>query len=161
MFRTIKDGWMRCTDWNEFKTLEDVKTSLQNFLYTKYINEVHSSTGETPNNRWHNEYKYVKLLDESFIDESFLHSEERKVNNDRTIKFNNKNYEVPYKYIGQKVEIRYDPNDLDEIIIFDDGKKVICKEVDKVANSRIKRKSTIDYSKIKNDERDIEEKEGE
>ena len=161
MFRTIKDGWMRCTDWNEFKTLEDVKTSLKNFLYTKYINEVHSSTGETPNNRWHNEYKYVKILDEKFIDDAFLHSILRKVNNDRTIKFNNKNYEVPYKYIGQTIEIRYDPNELDEIIIFDDGKKIICKEVDKVANSRIKRKSTIDYSKIKNDERDVEEKEGE
>ena len=155
-FRTIKDGWMRCTDWNNFKSLEDVKESLQSFIYNKYINNVHSSTGETPNIRWHNEYSYVTLLDEKFIDESFLHKIERKVRKDRCVKIENKYYEVPNKYVNQTINIRYDPNNLEEIFIFENNeKKETCKIVDKISNSKIKRKNNIDYSKAINDERDV------
>lgn len=160
-FRTIKDGWMRCTDWNEFKTLEHVKNSLKNFLYNNYINKKHSTTGETPNERWHNEFKKIKYLDENFIDESFLHRIIRKVRNDRTIKIDNIFYEVPFKYVGKEIEIRYNPNDLNEIFIFEDNKRLEkCEKVDKISNSKIKRKNNIDYSKVINDERDIIELEG-
>ena len=155
-FRTIKDGWMRCTDWNEFTNLEDVKRSLQTFLYNKYINQVHSSTNETPNARWHNEYANVTFLDNTFIDESFLHKIERKVRNDRTVKIENQYYEVPFKYVGQTIELRYNPNNLDEIYVFENNQKLeVCKIVDKVANSKIKRKDNIDYSKVINDERNV------
>ena len=147
---------MRCTDWNNFKSLEDVKKSLQSFIYNKYINNVHSSTGETPNIRWHNEYSYVTLLDEKFIDESFLHKIERKVRKDRCVKIENKYYEVPNKYVNQTINIRYDPNNLEEIFIFENNeKKETCKIVDKISNSKIKRKNNIDYSKAINDERDV------
>ena len=155
-FRTIKDGWMRCIDWNNFKSLEEVKESLQNFLYDEYINKVHSSTNETPNVRWHNEFDKVINLDEKFIDESFLHRLERKVRNDRTIKLDNSYYEVPFKYVGQTIEIRYDPIDLKEVYIFENNNKLEkCEIIDKVSNSKIKRKNNIDYSKIVNDERNV------
>lgn len=155
-FRTIKDGWMRCTDWNNFKNLEDVNESLKTFIYNEYINKKHSSTGETPNERWHNEYKNVVTLDEEFIDEAFLHRTNRKVRNDRTIKIDNNYYEVHFKYVGQTIEIRYNPNDLSEMYVFENNKKLEkCSLVDKVSNSKIKRKTSIDYSKVINDERNV------
>lgn len=161
LFRTIKDGWMRCTDWNEFKTLDHVKCSLKNFLYDNYINKIHSSTNESPNARWHNEFKKIKFVDEKFIDESFLHRTIRKVRNDRTIKIDNQFYEVPFKYTGKEIEIRYNPNDLTEMFVFEDNKRLEkCEKVDKVSNSKIKRKNNIDYSKVINDERNIIELEG-
>lgn len=161
-FRTIKDGWMRCTDWNNFKTLEDVNESLKNFIYNEYINKVHSVTNETPNERWHNEFKNIKFLDEDVIDNAFLHRTNRKVRLDRTIKLLNSYYEVPFKYVGQNIEFRYNPNDLNELYIFENDKYIsTCKEVDKVANSKIKRKNNIDYSKVVNDERDVIEMDGE
>lgn len=155
-FRTIKDGWMRCTDWNTFKTLSDVKKSLKQFLYNEYINKKHSSTLETPNERWHNEYKNILFLEENFIDDCFLHRINRKVRNDRTIKIENIYYEVPFEFVKQTIEIRYNPNNLDEVYIFIDGKKRhTCKSVDKVSNSKVKRKDRIDYSKAINDERNV------
>lgn len=157
-FRTIKDGWMRCTDWNDFKSLEDAKKSLNDFLYKEYINKTHSSTNQTPNERWHNEYKLIKYKDEDEIDKMFLHRVNRKVRKDMTVKIENIFYEVPFKYIGLNVEFRYDPNDLSTIYIFDgEIQKEICKKVDKVANSKIKRNNSIDYSNILNDERDVVE----
>lgn len=158
-FRTIKDGWMRCTNWNNFKSLSDAKNSLKKFLYESYINKKHSSTNETPNERWHNEFKIVRYMDEDKIDKIFLHRIIRKVRKDMTVKVQNTFYEVPFKYVGQSIEFRYNPEDLNEIYVFDkELQKETCKKVDKISNSKIKRSNNIDYSKIINDERDVIEK---
>ena len=155
-FRTIKDGWMRCTDWNQFHSLEDARKSLSNFLYNEYINKKHSSTNETPNERWHNEYKLVKYKEEEKVDKMFLHRVNRKVRKDMTIKIENTYYEVPYKYVGLTIEIRYNPIDLTSVYIYEgEEQKHECKQVDKIANGKIKRTNGIDYSNIVNDERDV------
>lgn len=155
-FRTIKDGWMRCTDWNDFKSLEDAKNSLNNFLYNNYINKKHSSTNQTPNERWHNEYKLVRYKNEEIVDKMFLHRINRKVRKDMTIKIENTYYEVPFKYVGLTIEIRYDPTDLENVYVFEgEEQKETCKKVDKISNSKIKRTNGIDYSKVLNDERDV------
>lgn len=160
LFRTIKDGWMRCTDWNSFESLEDTKKSLNEFLYNNYINKVHSSTKMSPNERWHNEYNNITFLEESFIDECFLHRTFNKVRKDMTVKFKNEFYEIPFKYIGQTIELRYDPLNLNELFLYENNKRIkSIRKVDKVANSKIKRKNGIDYSKVVNNEQDVVERE--
>ena len=79
---------------------------------------------------------------------------------DRTISFNKEYYEVPFKYVGQTLEFRYDPLDLEKLYLYENNKKV-CDifKVDKVANGKSKRKDGIDYSKVLNDTRDVIEKE--
>ena len=152
-FRTIKDGWLNCTDWNSFKTIEDVKRSFSNYLYDEYINKCHSEIKISPNNKWHNEIKEIKYLEEAVVEEAFMHSKTCKVYNDSTIKMNNEKYEVPYKYVGQKIEVRYYVENPKEIIIYKDGKKQEkCKQVDVKANSKIYRKNNIDYEKMLNKE---------
>lgn len=156
-FRTIKDGWLNCSNWNEFKTIEDVKDSFSNYLYKEYINKEHSETKITPNNKWHNEIKELKQLEEEKIEEAFMHSRLSKVYNDSTIQINNEKYEVPYKYVGQKIEVRYYVSNPKEIIIYKDGKRCeACKLVDKKANSRVYRKNNIDYDKMINKESEEE-----
>ena len=160
LFRTIKDGWMRSTDWNTFNTLEDIRISLNEFINRNYINKVHSSTKMTPNDRWHQEYNKVIFLDETFVDESFLHRTFNKVRKDRTISFKNEYYEVPFKYIGQTIELRYDPNDLSKLYLYENNIKTLdVFKVDKISNSKSKRKNTIDYSKVLNDDRNVIEME--
>lgn len=160
LFRTIKDGWMRCTDWNLFNSLEDIKKSLSEFLYHNYINKVHSTTKVSPNTRWHQEINKVTFLEEKYIEESFLHRTTNKVRKDRCIKFRNEYYEVPFKYVGQNVELRYDPNDLEKLFLYENNKK-ICDvlKVDKISNGKSKRTNGIDYSKVINDDRNIYEME--
>ena len=160
LFRTIKDGWMRCTDWNQFKSLTDVRDSLNQFLYSEYINKIHSTTKESPKERWHQEYNQVTFLEEDFVDECFLHRTTKKVRLDQTISLNNEYYEVPHKYVGQTIELRYDPLNLNELFLYEKNKRITSiKKVDKVANSKVKRKEGIDYSKIINDDRFVIEKE--
>lgn len=160
LFRTIKDGWMRNTDWNTFKKIDDIRNSLSEFITKKYINKVHSVTKMTPNDRWHKEYKNVVFLDECLIEESFLHRTFNKVRKDRTISFKNEYYEVPFKYVGQTIELRYDPNDLTVLYLYENNVKITnIYKVDKISNSKSKRKNTIDYSKVLNDDRDVIEME--
>ena len=151
---------MRNTDWNTFSTLNDVRISLNEFINKSYINKIHSSTKMTPNDRWHKEYKNVIFFDEVFVDESFLHRTFNKVRKDRTISFKNEYYEVPFKYVGKTIELRYDPNDLSILYLYENNTKILdVLKVDKISNSKIKRKNTIDYSKVLNDERDVIEME--
>lgn len=160
LFRTIKDGWMNCTNWNDFKSLEDVRNSLSEFLYKEYINKQHSVTKETPNERWHQEFKNIVFLEEDKIESSFLHREKHKVRNDRTIKFKNEYYEVPFEYVGKTIETRYLPTNLEVLFLYEGNKKIYeIKKVDKIANSKSKRQDKIDYSLALNDERDVIEKE--
>ena len=156
-FRTIKDGWLNCSNWNEFKTLEDVKESFSTYLYKEYINKEHSETKITPNNKWHNEIKELRQIEEEKVEEAFMHSRLSKVYNDSTIQINNEKYEVPYKYVGQKIEVRYYVNNPKEIIIYSDGKRCEkCKIVDTKSNSKIQRKNNIDYEKMINKESEEE-----
>ena len=160
LFRTLKDGWMNATDWNEFKSLDDVKESLSEFIHNNYINKIHSVTKETPNSRWHNDYKKIIFLDNNKIEESFLHRSTHKVRLDRTIKFNNEYYEVPFKYVGTTIETRYDPNDLSILYLYENNeRKEELKIVDKIINSKIKRQQSINYKMAINDDRDAIDKE--
>jgi len=159
-FKTIKEGWMNCTDWNAFKSLKDIKYSLAQFIQN-YNNKFHTSTQKTPNERWHEEFNKVKFCDESTIKEAFLHRIYRKVRKDRTVKFDKKYYEVPFKFVDQTVELRYDPTNVEDLFIYENDKLIcVCNEVNVTANSKIKRKNNIDYSKVLNDERDVLEMDG-
>lgn len=159
LFRTIKDGWMNCTDWNQFTSLKDIRESLSEFLYQEYINKKHSVTKESPNERWHKEYKQISFLEEEKIEEAFLHRKTHKVRLDRTIKFQNEYYEVPFVYVGKTIETRYHPENMEILYLYEKNKKICeIKKVDKVANGKSKRKHGIDYSLAINDERDVIER---
>lgn len=143
---------MNCTDWNEFENLEDLNAKLKSYIYDNYINELHSSLENTPNNVWQKDIDVINFLDSSRIDTSFLHTDTKKVRNDSTIQHNKQFYEVPYKYVKQTITIKYDPFDLSKVYIYDDNFNLlhVCNKVDTISNSKVKRKDNIDYSKIIN-----------
>lgn len=160
-FRTIKDGWMNCTDWNEFRSIEDEEKSFSNFLYNNYQNKIHGETKETPNNRFHRYYDRIKRLENSVIEESFMHTKYCKVYNNGTIRLNNDNYHVPYKYAGKKIEVRYRIDEDMKLYVYE-GKerKEELKKVERQTlndNAKILRKDNIDYSKLVNKEEDVME----
>lgn len=158
-FKTIKEGWMYARDWNKYKSIEELERDYSEYLYGEYINKVHSELNDTPNNVWHKGIKdtIYKTIDIEKLNESFMYTETRKVSIDRTISFNNELYEVPYKYVGTIVEIRYYV-DREEIWIYEKNeRKEQCKLLNKKENSKVKRITNIDYSKIVNKEEDVME----
>lgn len=146
-FRTFKDNYINSTDWNSFSSLEHLNVEFSKYLNTEYINKVHSAINDTPKNRYLKDMDRIKYKSEKELEEAFLHRVTRKVNNDATIKLHSKCFEVPQKYIGQRINVRYSPIDLDIAYIFDINNCLTdtVYPLKKVDNSKIKRKG-IDYS---------------
>lgn len=149
VFRTIKDNWLNGADWNEFDSLESLDLEFNKYINDKYMNTIHSSLGITPRERYLKDMSKIKFINPKDLENHFLHRVTRRVYNDATIKLDCNIFEVPQKYIGQKINVRYSPILLDMAYIFDKNNNLIdtVYPLKKIDNSKIKR-NTIDYTKI-------------
>ena len=147
VFRTIKDGWMNATDWNDFSSLENINSSLYAFMSENYTNSAHGALGCTPKERFLRDYARIRHVPIEELDLHFLHRKECRVTNDAVIKLLGTEYETPQQYIGSKIKIRYLPTDLSEIFVFSNDNKLlhVIRPVKKIENSKIKR-AAIDYT---------------
>lgn len=146
--RTEKDRWMNCTDWNDFHCLEDVNHSYHRFLDTEYNNRPHSSIGTTPRERYLKDFDTLRFLEKTVVEEGFLHRITRKVTPTATVSLFNVCYEVPQQYIGHTIHLRYRPEDMSEIYIYDgeSSKRLhTVHPVKKLDNAKRKRRANISY----------------
>jgi len=139
-FRTVRDTFIPhlYIDTDEF-SLEELNTAFQYWLAKKYLMKIHSTIGTTPFNKYFTDLNNVKVRKKSslIIKKAFLHTTHRAVNNDATISFESTLYEVEPKYIGRKIEIRYDPSKEDELYLFEKDKQIAkLKKLDKQANAK-------------------------
>ena len=73
-----------------------------------------------------------------------MHTAYPKIRSDAIAYIKNHEYEVNMKYIGRKVTVKYDPLNYDYAYISEDNKLIEkINLVNKVDNSKIKRKSTL------------------
>lgn len=147
-FHTMKETWMRGINWNEISSIDELNDMLKDFI-NDYNNKVHSSLKSndiniSPKTRWFKDEDKVKKIDNDLIDEYFLHTAYPKIRSDSIAYINKIEYEVPTKYIGQKIVVKYDFSDRSKAWIYDNNKKQEeIKIVNKVENSKIKRKETL------------------
>lgn len=148
LFRTVKDKWMNGLNWNDFDCVIPLNKDLQFFLNRSYTNEIHSSLKQTPRERYLKDFDKIKYLPKEELEFHFLHKMSRKVNKDSTICIEKKLFEVPQKYISQKINLKYDPENLSKAFIIDESNKILDEItlLNKIDNSKIKR-SKIDYTK--------------
>ena len=76
---------------------------------------------------------------------AFYHRKDCKVRTDSTIRLLNKDFEVDSIYMGQTVEVHFNPVDLDEIWVVDNDEWKPIKQVNKQENAKIKRKKEVYY----------------
>ena len=99
-------------------------------------------------NRFQKDYNKIKFAtSHEEVENMFLHIDEKTVTLDATIRLGGKDFEVPQKYIKQCILIKYKPDDLSFVYIYDNKTKTLEKAypLDKIANSKIKRKE-INYT---------------
>lgn len=148
-FRTIKDKWMNGLDWNKFNSLEGLNGDFNKYITENYMNYKHSAIELTPRERYMKDSDKIKFIPHNSLENHFLHRVTRRVNNDATIQLDSKLFEVPQKYIGQKINIRFSPDLLDKAYVFNKNNAMseIVYPLNKIENSKIKRKG-LDYTKI-------------
>jgi transposase InsO family protein len=146
VFRSLKERWLYGLDRTATFSLKEFNLSLAEHVRTYNLTK-HSSTGETPMDRYLKTHERTKIPQSyEWLCECFLHRDRRKVRNDSTLQINKIQYDVPMHFIGQTVDIRYMPSKTDSVFILFDNKRYPLRMTNKVENSKTKRANfRIDY----------------
>ncbi|MBT2195553.1 Mu transposase C-terminal domain-containing protein, partial [Heyndrickxia coagulans] len=75
----------------------------------------------SPRSAFRSDRKALRFIEPDTLADAFLHCETRKVDKSGCISFMDQKYEVGLAFIGQKVEVIYDPADLEELTIEFEG----------------------------------------
>ncbi|WBL13174.1 DDE-type integrase/transposase/recombinase [Sutcliffiella sp. NC1] len=123
LFKTIQTRFYPLLQAKPVHSLEELNERFWRWLEVDYHRRVHASLdGKTPHEVYQSQLENVKFLDNtSILDSIFLKREHRKVKADSTITLNKQLYEVPPRFIGQSIDVRFDEKG---IFIFEDDKKV-------------------------------------
>lgn len=138
-FLTLKDHWYASLDLTEFRSLDELRGSFQEWV-RKYNQTPHSSLqGKTPQERFFSEPEQIRRLSDRDIERSFLLEADRRVSADSVIVIDHVEYEVDCRYAKQKLRIRYSPDMKEVYIVEQDGTLTPVRLLNKVENASVKR----------------------
>lgn len=141
-FRTLRDKWLATTDLRQFSNLQQVQTSLDQFVQN-YNHNVHSSLdGKTPDERFFSEPNLIRRITPDEADKSFLLEIERRVSSDSVITVDNVEYEVDCRYSGTRVRLRYSPDMTTIYLVESNGTLTPIRLLNKKENAFVKRSKT-------------------
>jgi transposase InsO family protein len=140
-FLTAKERCYSVLAPESLTSLEALNRAFAAWLEKDYNGRTHSATGMTPLDKYMSQASQVRALtDPASLDPLFLRRETRKVRHDSTITIGRRLFEVPPRYIGQSIEVRFEPHDLGEVLVYDDDAEVArVRPVNLADNARVKR----------------------
>ncbi|MCK9267768.1 MAG: DDE-type integrase/transposase/recombinase [Alkaliphilus sp.] len=151
-FKTLQDQWLNVIDWNDFSSLEELNSSLFRYVEEDYNSKVHSAINMKPIDKFIQYIDLIKFIPgKQEIDYVFLYRVTRKVKKDSTISIQSILFEVPLKYVGETINVRYDPTSMDKVYIFSEENILLdtVYPVKKIDNSKIRRQhnfKSVDFS---------------
>ena len=149
-WRTCKETWLYGLDMEQIHSLKEFNALFQEFIRS-YNTSQHSGIGCTPFERYQTSTVCTKpARSTDWLDECFLNRITRKVRKDATVSIDRISFDVPAQFIGQKVDIRFRPGEMDSAVILFEGSTFPIRMTDKNENCRTKRNNpaVIDYAKI-------------
>jgi putative transposase len=91
-------------------TLEQLNRALSAWLSVDYHKQIHSETGQRPEDRYRQGLTLIRQVDMSRVIESFMQAIPRTVNRTFSdVQVNKRFYQVDPKLRGDRVEVRFDP----------------------------------------------------
>ena len=148
--RTLRGQFL--TGLKDVRTLLELNSVFHTWLADEYNRRPHSGIdNETPLEKYLRTASLIKRMPANLsLEELFYHQEKRQVAKDATFRINNILYEAPEHLIGYKIDVLYDSDDMQRVIIQYQGKSEgICKPIDFLSNAKIKRKP-INFNRIIN-----------
>jgi len=149
-FRTLKERWLYTLDIASISSLAEFNSLLKDYMRS-YNTTFHTGIACTPFSRYQDTKSHSRTpQSRDWLDECFLNRITRKVNKDSTVSINKVSFDVPMQFISMKVDIRYQPADMDTAFILYEGKHYPLLRTDKNANCHTKRNNVpaIDYSRL-------------
>jgi hypothetical protein len=122
-------------------SLEQLNRQLEQWIETDYHQRLHSSTGQTPLERYLGQVQLLRSAPKD-LREHFRKVVRRQVDKDRSVSLNGRLYEAPVGLIGQTVSLLYHPEDPSRIeVFFEDRSWGFLTLLNPHVNSRVRRVS--------------------
>ncbi len=101
-------------------TLAELNRALTAWIQVAYHREVHSETGQTPYDRFHQQPRLIRQVDLGAVLSFFHHRESRTVDRDHSdVRIENQFFAVDPAYRGDRVTVQYDPfSPLEEVLLY-------------------------------------------
>lgn len=131
-FKTIKEAFYPEARHADITTLAELNEFFHAWLNERYHKVVHSSTKQTPLERWQAGAEQVRWIEADKVAEIFLWEEERTVTSGGCVKLSGNAYPVEEYLVGQKVTVLFDPFDLTSIKIHHKEQFVMTSRPDQV-----------------------------
>lgn len=137
-YRTVRDMFIpHLYIENKKFSLEELNAAFSRWLVNEYNLNIHKSINDSPMDRYLADIPNVsiKTIVPAEADHYFHHTIYRKVKNDSTVTVDKCLYEVPSRYMGKKIEIRYPLDNPYDLRIFEDNNQVsVLTKLDKHYN---------------------------
>lgn len=137
-FRSVREQFLASLDPKSLLSIEQLNEQLCHWLDTVYHCREHSAIQTTPLLRWQRDIDHIRQLPPNTdLRRLFFHRVDRLVRRDSTFQLHNRFFEAPPHLAGQRIEVRFDPLDLDHVEIHRDGNPAgHARLVDAVVNGR-------------------------
>ncbi len=108
-WRTVREKFLSTVNLKEISSIDDINRLFDLWLSKEYNQAYHSGIDDKPMDKYiaGAGSVLIKRVNSLVLEPAFLMTLKRRVKNDSTISVNSKLFEVPTKYIGAKIEIRY------------------------------------------------------
>jgi hypothetical protein len=136
-FRTLRQRFL--PELQEPLNLQQLNEKLSAWIDCDYHARVHSSTGQTPLERYLAHLSLLRAAPRDLRD-YFRSAVRRKVDKDRTVSLHGKMYEAPLGLIGKVVTLMFHEKDLSRIEVFcDESSHGFLLPLDAAINSHVRR----------------------
>ena len=140
-FLSVRQRFFPLLEAAELKDLDTLNSRFWQWLESDYHRKEHSAIGMTPLDKFMSQMSEIKTIDDpETLKPLFLKREKRKVKHDGTISVNGQLYEVTPELIGEKIDVRFDPETFEQVYVYQGDNPLGCaKPVNFSDNARTKR----------------------
>jgi len=103
---------------SSIETLDALNAAFQAWVERFYNRRIHGETNQTPRDRWRAGLETVRHLDEEVLRRGFLWTEKRTPDKTGVFSLLGRRYQVGTALARKRVEVRYDPEHLDELEVW-------------------------------------------
>jgi transposase InsO family protein len=137
-FRSVREQFLASLDPKALWSIEQLNERLWHWLDTVYHRREHTALQTTPLLRWQRDIAQIRQLPPATdMRRLFFHRVDRLVRRDSTFLLRNRFFEAPPQLAGKRIEVRFDPLDLEHVEVYCDGKlEGAARLVDAVVNGR-------------------------
>ncbi|HEX8811190.1 MAG TPA: DDE-type integrase/transposase/recombinase [Terracidiphilus sp.] len=138
-FRSVREQFLANLDPQRTLSLPELNQRLWVWIEQVYHRSDHGGLGTTPLLRWQRDIEHVRQLPPATdLCRLFFYRLPRLVRRDSTFLLRGQFYEAPPQFVGQTIEVRFDPLDLSQVEIYFQGEtQALARPVDAVVNAQL------------------------